>query len=330
MKRIVIAFVLAVYVMCLCSCKDDIVRKAKKANLIVDTLDDKPAMEFVESKELEAGNTAGDYSYYEGFLYCLISEDESGFGNKNINVSKYNTETGESSEVAAVSLDENDDYALDSVISFDVNADGIVIHCLAMQESGNYIPVRLTYDMSGNKKSEVRFEEDDNLSIIIKCLADREGSTYILAMSETAIDSFLIKYDTEGKKQCVRKMEEYGNDIGLSNGRLVMYRYGMEKDDLGFYDIENDTYEPSGFADIYPNELNSRIVGTYNSGTLIMGEEHLYSYDPVSNELIMLIDMGGSSIDCNSVRHVEQISDDELIIVYSPDGLAYEMMDFRL
>ena len=104
----------------------------------------------------------------------------------------------------------------------------------------------------------------------------------------------------------------------------------MEKDELGVYEIENDTYEPSELADIYPNELNSRIVGTYNSGTLIMGEDHLYSYDPVSNELIMLIDMGGSNIDCNSIRHVEQISDDELIIVYSPDGLAYEMMDFRL
>lgn len=330
MKRLVISLVLAVYVMCLCSCKDDIVQRAKKANLIVDTFDDKPAMELAESKEFEAGNTAMKYCYYQGFLYYLISD-------KSINIAKYNTETGESSEMAALSLDENDDYALDSVISLNVNDDKIVLHCLAMQESenisdnasDNYMPIKLTYDMSGNKESEVTFEEDDNISIIRKCVTDNDGNTYFLAESENGIDSFLIKYDIKGKKKCVVKMANYGDDIGLCNGKIVMYRYDMEKEELGFYDIENDTYEPSGFADIYPNELNSRIVGAYNSKTLIMSNARLYSYDPVTNELIALIDMNKNSIDCTGVRYVEQTSDDEVIIIYSPDGFTYEIMYFR-
>lgn len=332
MKRIVVLLVLIVSVMCLCSCKDDIIQRAKNADLLADDFKGNVELQFAKCEELEFGRNTLYYSYYEGFLYCLVP-DEGNYENKSCRIIRYNLETAESSEVANVSTPENDNYVLDSVNSMDITDDEIVVHYLVMTKSedtysDNYIIFKVTYDMAGNKKSEIQFEEDENISIIYKCVIDNEGNSYILTMSETFIDSFLIKYDSTGKKLCVRQMEEFSDEIEQCNDRIILYRYGMSKDDLGYYDIENDTYEPSKFSDIYPNEKSRGIAGTYDSNVLIMGEEHLYSYDPVSNELKALIDMKENHIDSGSVSHVEQISDDEVIVIHSSDGYSYEMMYF--
>lgn len=336
MKRIVILLMLIVSVMCLCSCKDDIIQRAKKANLLADDFTGNAELQFKKCEELEFDGNVLYYSYYEGFLYCLMQDEGGRYGDKRFKIINYNLENGNTTEITDVSLEENDDYVLDSVISLNVAADEIVVHCIAMPKSEDidsnvsdiYNPIKITYDMNGNKKSVVPFEEDDHFSVVRRCVIDKDGNSYILAEAESDWNLYLIKYDTTGKKLCVRQMEEFGDEIGQCNGRIILYRYGMDKDDLGYYDIENDTYEPSKFADIYPNEKSRGIAGTYNSNALIMGEEHLYSYDPVGNELKALIDMKENHIDFASVCHVEQISDDEVIIIHSSDGYSYEMMYF--
>lgn len=336
MKRIVVLLMLIVSVMCLCSCKDDIIQRAKNANLLADDFTGNVELQLAKCEELEFGRNALYYSYYEGFLYCLVPDEGSRYGDKRYKIINYNLGNGDITEKTDVSLEENDNYVLDSVISLNAAADEIVVHCLAMSKSedidsnvpGIYNPIKITYDMSGNKKSVVPFEEDDHLSIVRKCVIDKDGNSYILTEAESDWNVYLIKYDTTGKKLCVRQMEEFGDEIGQCNGRIILYRYGMNKDELGYYDIENDTYEPSRFTDIYPNEKSRGIAGTYNLDVLIMGEEHLYSYGPVSNELKALIDMKENHIDFASVSHVEQISDDEVIIIHSSDGYSYEMMYF--
>lgn len=336
MKRIVVLLMLIVSVMCLCSCKDDIIQRAKNANLLADDFKGNTELQFAKCEELEFGNNVLYYSYCDGFLYCLMPDEGGHYEDKRYKIINYNLGIGNTTEITNVSLEENDNYVLDSVISLNVATDEIVVHCLAMSKSedidsnvpGIYNPIKITYDMNGNKKSVVPFEEDDHLSIVRKCVIDKDGNSYILTEAESDWNVYLIKYDTKGKKLCVRKMEEFSDEIEQFNGRIILYRYGMNKDDLGYYDIENDTYESSQFIDIYPNEKSGGIAGTYNLDVLIMGEEHLYSYDPVNNELKALIDMKENHIDSGSVSHVEQISDDEVIIIFSSDGYNYEMMYF--
>lgn len=336
MKRIIVLLMLIASVLCLCSCKEDIIQRAKNANLLAEDFQGDVELQFKKCEELEFGGNALYYDYCEGFLYCLMPDEGGLYGDTQYKIIKYNLETGNTTEITVVTLEENDNYALDSVISLYVAADEIVVYCIAMPKAGdmdanvlaNYNPIKITYDMDGNKTSAVPFEEDEHLSIVRKCVVDKEGNSYILTAAESDWNVYLIKYDITGKKQCVRQMKDFGDEIEQCNGRIVLYRYGMNKDELGYYYVENDTYEPSRFTDIYPNEKSGGIAGTYNSNVLIMGEKHLYSYDPASNELNALIDMKENHIDSGSVSHVEQIGDDEVFIIYSSDGYNREMMYF--
>lgn len=336
MKKIVVLLMLIASVLCLCSCKEDIIQRAKNAHLLAEDFQGDVELQFAKSEEMELGGNALYYAYCEGFLYCLMPDEGRLYGDKRYKIIKYNPENGTAAEIADVSLEENDNYALDSVISLHVAADDIVVHCLAMPQSedmdsdvpGNFKPVKITYDINGNKKSVIPFEENEHLSIVRKCVIDKEGNSYILTEAESDWNVYLIKYDTTGKMLCVRQMKDFGDEVEQCNGRIVLYRYGMNKYELGYYDIENDTYEPSRFTDIYPNEKNGGIAGTYNSIVLIMGEEHLFSYNPASNELKALINMKENHIDSDSVSHVEQIGDDEVIIIYSSDGYNREIMYF--
>ncbi len=333
MKRIFVSLMTIVSVLCLCSCKEDIVQRAKNAHLLADDFKGDVELQFAKCEELEFGRNVLYYSCCEDFLYCLMPAEGGRGEDKRYKIVKYNLEIGNTTEITEVNFEGNDNYVLDSVVSLNIAADDIVVYCIVMTKSedtysDNYIIIKVTYDMAGNKKSIVQFEEDENVSIINKCVIDNEGNSYILTMPETTIESFLIKYDINGKKLCVRQMEDYGDEIEQCNGRIILYRYGVNKNDLGYYDVENDTYEPSQFIDIFPNEKCGGIAGIYNLNVLIMGEEHLYSYDLVNNELKALIDMKDNHIDSSSVSHVEQISDNEVIIIYSSDGYNYKMIYF--
>lgn len=327
MKRVVVLFMSLVSVLFLCACKDDIIQRARNADLLAESFDGKPVMRTVRSKDFEQGNMAVRYCYYEGSLYYLMPSDE-GYGSYKI--LKYNMNSGKSSDVADVYLQKNDKYVLNSVDSLYITPDGITVHCL-IRTSGNIatdkaVICKVTYDMDGKKKSEVRFEDYENSAMINNCFIDSEGNSYLVTLSDDFIDSYLVKYDASGRLLCDSKLQEGMFDAVLCNDRPVAYLCGMDKDDLGYYDMETGTFGATQYADVYPKEGNSRIVGTYDENVLVMNEKRLYSYSMDSGELTALVDLEEDDIGYNSVNYVKQVSDDELIIIYSPDSINYRIM----
>jgi len=341
MKKTAILLIIIASVMCLCACKKDITQRGNSSEVSVEAFKGKEMMHLAKSVDFLSEDYCNEYSYCEGYLYCLAKDDESSYENSIYNIKKYCPETGETTDVFDVLFDENEGYLLGSVDSLHVTADEIVLQCQVMDkskdiENANFDFAKITYDMDGNKKSIVLLEENDNLALVRKYIADEEGNTYILTEPNAGIDSnaeaafnlYLLKYDAQGKKQCVQQMKNYMDDIVLYNGKIVLKRSSEMKTDLGYYDIETDTYESSQFRDMYPFQEYCSLVGTYNQDVLILSDNYLYSFNCENNELKVLVDLKADFIDINGVRAVKQISDDEVIFIYSADGYSYEIMHF--
>ena len=331
MKKTVLLLLIIVSAMFLCACKKDITQRGSDSNVSVEDFKGKAILHLGKSDDFSLENYYDTYSYCEGYLYCLTMDEKSDYENRIYKIIKYCPETGESTAVFDVLFEENEEYMLSSISSLFVSENEIVMHCYVMDkskdiETANFDFAKITYDMAGNKKSIVLLEKDENLAFVRKCVIDEEGNSYIL--TELELQLYLTKYDDQGKKVYVKQMKDYADDIVQCDGRIILQTMDELKTDIGHYDIETETYDPSEFRDLYPHEEHCRIAGTYDTNILILSENYLYSFNCESNELNVLIDLKESYIDCNSVRHVEQVSDDEVIIVYSADGYSYEIMYF--
>ena len=132
MKRIFVSLMTIVSVLCLCSCKEDIVQRAKNAHLLADDFKGDVELQFAKCEELEFGRNVLYYSCCEDFLYCLMPAEGGRGEDKRYKIVKYNLEIGNTTEITEVNFEGNDNYVLDSVVSLNIAADDIVVYCIVL------------------------------------------------------------------------------------------------------------------------------------------------------------------------------------------------------
>ena len=337
MKKIALLLMTIMSVMCLCACKNDITQMGNDSRITAEDFSGSATLGLAESLEMQTDKSVWLYAYQNDFIYCLIAEKDNDFNNI-YSIVKCNPKTGETEKLYDICYEKGEEYKLNAISSWFVTADEVILYCWldtcsADSEENDTIFGRMTYDMEGNRKSFVPFEENESASLIRNYNVDKEGNVYVLAEPDIEVELssdfelYMIKYNFEGKIVCTQQMNDYSDDIILCDDRIVMKRESELSIDLGYYDVESETYETLNFKDIYPVGESCNFVEMYNDEILIASRNYIYSYNCNNNELKVLIDYKEQYVDSGSVRYIKQIDDNEVIIVCESKG-QYEILRF--
>lgn len=329
MKKIICFLLVLLSVMCLSACKKDVTETGRTEKEGVSNLS--------KSVDFKTNGYVECCKYNEGFMYYVArieSKSSDISSDISFNIQKYNLETGEDTKLFDVVFKENETQRPCNINSIQINSDGNILLFYLYKyypdaTTSYYAIDKNVYGMDGVQKSTTTLEKDENISIALSSYIDSKENTYILTRDDSMTGSYLIRYDAAGKKTGVQKMSTDLDAINICDDKVVLEKVGENKTELGYYNIENNSFDTTPFKDLdISGRFNYSIVGMYGSNILILGEKYLYSYNCENNELKELISLRDNYLDFNSIDCIAQTGDDKFICVYSPENKGQKLMYF--
>ena len=185
-----------------------------------------------------------------------------------------------------------------------------------VKKDANYKHIdKYIYGKKGKVKQKISFEDDTAISYGMRCSIDKNDNTYIATENEETCNTFLLRYNKEGK--ITGKVElEYMSPLNIDGQNRIIAKFsGVSGSSYAYIDVDNNSKDSNSLKEINDSDEIYSILGCYGEDIYFAGAMYIYSYNTKTGKLEGKVNCQEVNINSSNIIRFVKIDESSFLCV---------------